>query len=303
LVDDAGFADKVPGPPDKGWREWRGTIRTFNFKPGDVVFIGDGNCAKAALTDAVAADAIPVIMQPKDKAPAWVFTALNDDGALFDAGTVPGNRKILEVLQRHVNGADAYLAGEIPRRTAFRAAAMVVFQFAFFGEHPRRMQRRAFEESLTGYGFNPASLHAIHVGNPPVPAPPDSERYGDFHDRWQQMRSALGPTMEESLRPRYDSIREATETALITETFGTSVHGISWLVGAFDTAFFDADLASAYRNAKKRRLVLDQRALLFGSDALIDHCASIGLDLCVSKPGVEQDCRTGGQHVDGPPGA
>jgi hypothetical protein len=255
-----------------------GTIPEFLFKEDDVVLIGEGSCALAALSDAVEADSTLIILKTREM---WLSNEENGPppSAIFDAGNVPQNRAVLECLQRHAKGADVYLAGEIPLGTAFRAPPIEDFALAFDGEHPRRIERRALERSMALYDLLPCPLHLIHCGNAGALPPLDAERAAQMRTGLQGVHTRCREALAQGFRPRFDKIRESTETALVTERHDDTVFAIAWLRGPFDTAYFDARLADRYRAEGACTIVLDRRAILLGGAALTAHCAAAGLDL------------------------
>jgi len=257
------------------------------FEEDDVVLIGDGTCARLALRDAIAVDATPIILKTREM---WLADPENGpppESAIFDAGTVPQNREVLELLQRTMAGAGVFLAGEIPLGTAFRAPPLEDFRQAFHGEHPRRLERRALEKSMGYYDLKPRSLHSIHCGNVATAALRDADQGQQLRDTWLRVRDRSKAAVANGYRPRFDIIRESTETALATERHDNVVFAVSWLMGPFDTAWFDRKLADQYQQAEASMIVLDRQAILLESATFTAHCGASGLDLYTIETGIK----------------
>lgn len=257
------------------------------FEEDDVVLIGEGSCAELALRDAIAVDATPIILKTREMWLADVENGPLPESAIFDAGNVPQNREVQELLQRTMAGASVYLAGEIPLGTAFRAPPLEDFRLAFHGEHPRRLERRALEKSMIYYDFQPRSLHSIHCGNVPTSSLRDADHAQQLREDWLRARDRSKAAVANGYRPRFDVIRESTETALATERQGNIVFAVSWLIGPFDTAWFDQKLADQYRESEASMIVLDRQAILLESGVLTAHCGASGLDLYTIETGIK----------------
>lgn len=267
----------------------------FEFDPEDLIFVGGGSCADAALVSAAAADAVAIVMQTPE---AWAGPGKGFAGPLprrllFDTGRAWANRLLLsDYIGKPARRV--FFAGDIPRGTAFQPPPVVHTKHAIAGASPRQLYRLALEELCrVTFGFETVSLHDVYrfpecdpISRGPLP---DAEEEALLTRARADFLVSLFDHRHAGTRPPPDPVSRSRDTALVAEYLQLDRTVIlRWwrehldgrgTLNPFDTAFLDTELVLRYMRAGIRRIVVEPHILLLDIEGIRAACREHDLDL------------------------
>lgn len=272
----------------------------FVFGSNDLVLIGAGSCAAAAVDAAQAAGASMLVMGQRSK-----WRDLGSDKVMVDLGSYPANKTQLRNFAETAGAPRpprVFLAGDIPKDNSVEASRLRAAKIGIGDtEQARKQQRRrrasktvdelppgrielaALEDFCANLGLMPTSLHDVWIGtSSTAPAAP---KWSRAMRQWvdgirDQFGRDLADLQAAGKRAPDDFVLSMRETALAPRYFEDErTLLLSRIVERkFDAAFVDLKLIRCYLKWGVRRMLIEPRILIFDEQRIRELCAAKGIE-------------------------